>query len=162
MTIRRFVLPATLIGLGVFLLVGCIYIPTFNGVKTGQNYSKKVGDAKSRKPVRVGRSTFEDVLRILGAPSATKPGDEALAYAWTVQTGVAIWPLCFHAEPINGYRTLVLRFDDQRRLSSYEILKHNAPLINFGGSYQPMPKDFRAPGQGQPRPGASPTTQQSQ
>jgi hypothetical protein len=157
----RLVMPATLAGVGVYLLVGCIYIPTFNGVKTGKNYSKLVGDAKSRKPVRVGRSTVEDALRILGVPFSRKGDGEALAYTWTVQTGVAVWPLCFHAESMQGYRTLVLRFDANRRLASYEILKTNEPFLDFGGTSQPMPRDFTNHGeQGVATPGARPTTTQ--
>ena len=159
---QRLLLPATLAGVGVYLLVGCIYIPTFKGVKSGKNYYKLVGDAKSRKPVRVGRSTLEDALRILGAPFSRKGDGEALAYAWTVQTGVAVWPLCFHAESMQGYRTLVLRFDATRQLASYAILKTNEPCLNFGGVMQPMPRDFTDRGaQSVATPGARPTTQQS-
>ena len=158
----RLLLPAMLAAVGVFLLIGCIYIPTFNAVKQGENYSKKVGDAKSRKPVRVGKSTLQDVLRVLGKPAASASGDAALAYTWTVQTGVAVWPLCFHADALKGYRTLVLRFDAEGRLASYQILKADTPLLDFGGTHQPMPQDFGNPDQSQNvRPQTSPTTQRS-
>jgi hypothetical protein len=151
-------LPLVLASIGVGLLVGCIYIPTFGAAVSGRNVAKQVGDARSRKPVRVGTSTRDDVLRLLGAPQASKADGTGVAYMWSVRNGVAVWPLCFQAESIIGYRTLVLRFDEAGRMKSYEVLKSDTPVVlNLGGTHHALPSDFRNANQQQtPAPTSKP------
>ena len=136
-------LPIALLALGVWLLVGCIYLPMFNRTTHGKNHATKVGPADSRKPVRVGQTTRDQVLKLLGMPYVQASDGSALAYTWTIQHGVAVWPLCFTANSVKGYRTLVLRFDAEGRLSSYNVLKADGDVIQLHGPYQPLPDDLR-------------------
>jgi hypothetical protein len=150
-------LPVALLAIGLYLLVGCVYIPTFGGLKSGRNYAKQVGDAKSKAAIRVGVSTRDDVLRAFGEPYAKKADGSGYAYIWTVQNGFAVWPLCFHVESVTGNRTLVLRFDATGRVASSEILKWNEPVIlNLSSGYAPLPMDFRNQQQQHLRPSTLP------
>lgn len=139
----RLLLPLALIVLGLSLLAGCIYIPTFGRTIDGENVAKKVGDEQSRKPVRVNRTTRDQVLSLLGPPDLMNSDGSALAYTWTVQNGFAVWPLCFTGSSVDGYRTLVLRFNPAGKLASFKVLKANEPLLDFGGTTHPMPDDLR-------------------
>ena len=140
----RIAAPAAFMLLGIWLLVGCVYVPTFDKVVTGRNAAKKVGDARSRRPLRVTRSELADVLRVLGEPRFATADRRVLAYPWTVRNGVAVWPLCLAAYPVKGQRTLVLRFDDRDVLRSFEILKRNDPVVQISamGFTVPLPPEI--------------------
>ena len=140
---KRLVLPACLAAVGVWLLAGCIYIPTFGTVTAGKNVAGKVGDEASRKPLRVGHATREDVIALLGHPHVTKSDRSAVAYTWNVRNAFVVWPLCFQGYPLNGRRSLVLRFGPDDRLAGYEVLKDDDELVDFsspGGP--PLPEDL--------------------
>jgi hypothetical protein len=144
--LSRVALPVALIVLGVWLTSGCIYIPTFGILKSGENAAKKVGDEKSAKPIRVRNATRADVLRILGPPYAQKLDGSALAYAWHIRNALVIWPLCFQASSVNGVRTLVLRFNAQGALMSYQVLSEDDTFV-FQADPPPLPGDIPEPAQ---------------
>ena len=125
----RLLLPAALAGVGVFLLVGCIYVPMFNKVEEGQNYSKKVGNAKSRKPIRVGRAHRDDVMRVLGAPPYASPDGRRAAYPWSVTNGIWVWPLCFNAYAQRGNRALLLDFDEKGIVRGFRVEKYDGNVL---------------------------------
>jgi hypothetical protein len=112
--------PIMLIALGVWLLLGCIYIPTFNKLEKGVDASKKVGDAKSRKPLQVNRATRADVERELGPPFLVNADGTIVAYRWHVLRGVWL-TMCFTADADRVTRVLVLRFDDSGVLQSFQM-----------------------------------------
>jgi hypothetical protein len=143
--IRLIVIPAALALLGVWLLAGCVYIPTFGKVVRGKDVSSVVGRPNSPKPIRLDRSTRDDVLRQFGTPMFASESGQALAYSWKVQNGVAIWPLCFTGYAVEGERTIVLRFDNAGILRSREVLKANAPIVQLSSyNYWPLlPHDLR-------------------
>ena len=93
--------------------------------------------------MRVGHTTRDQVLKLLGMPYVASADGSALAYTWEVQQGVAVWPFCFMANTVDGYRTLVLRFDANGRLASYEVLKDDEQGVDFGSAYRPLPEDLR-------------------
>lgn len=103
--------------LGVLLLAGCVYIPTFGvSVDKTSNLQWKIGDAASKRPIRLNVSTREDVERMFGPPMYTRVDDTQTAYAWTRRWGVVWLPLCFWNE--YGYGA-----DDRTR---YFLLTYNA------------------------------------
>ena len=124
----RITLPIVLIGLGVWLLHGCIYIPTFNAVQEGENVTKKIGNQKSRKPLRVGVANRADVERVLGPPRAISQDGREIAYAWHVLEGIWVMPLCFMAEDQRGVRAAILTFDDAGVLRSFRVVKQSDSL----------------------------------
>ena len=130
--INKALLPAVLCAAGVWLLVGCIYIPTFGKVVNGHDAARQVGEARSKKPLRVERTTQAEVLRFLGTPHFTSSSGLEIAYAWEVQNGYAFWPLClFSGYPVNGKRTLVLRFHEDGLLRSYQVLRSDANVVQI-------------------------------
>jgi hypothetical protein len=140
--LRGIGLPACLAAVGVWLLAGCIYIPTFSRVTAGKNVADKVGDEESNKPLSVGHVTRDDVHRLLGEPDVAKRDGSAVAYTWNVQNGFVIWPLCFQAHAVNGARSLVLRFGPDGRLASYQVLKDDDNLIDLDSHGIPLPADI--------------------
>jgi hypothetical protein len=141
---RHIVLPAALALLGVWVLAGCLYIPTFGTTVKGRNASKSVGAARSGKPIGVARSSAADVIRLLGEPTFATADRSVFAYPWTVRNGYAVWPLCFGGYSVLGERTLVLRFAGDERLRSYEVLRRDDPVIqiNSMGSRAPLPPEI--------------------
>lgn len=141
----RLSLPALLLGAGLWLLSGCLPIPTFQATVEGQNAERKVGDANSRKPIRVSRATRADVLRVLGTPSGESEDGRAVAYRWKVLHGVTVWPLCFYAQGVHGARMLVLRFDEHGVLQSTEAFKRDEQVIQWtqGPAFLELPQGMR-------------------
>ena len=138
--LKKFVLPALMTLAGAWLLVGCIYIPTFGRVVGGKDVSKQVGGERSKAPLRPGSATRDDVVRVLGQPFFTESKGQALAYTWKIQHGFVSYPLClFQGDAIYGQRTLVLRFDDAGVLRSYDVLKWDADTSPVGDKHGPVP-----------------------
>ena len=133
--IRRLLAPVALIVIGVWLLAGCVYIPTFSTTTSGKSVGGSVGAADSRRPLRVSRSTLDDVLRVLGKPPHATSDGRVLAYPWSVRHGIVVWPLCFAGYSVNGQRTLVLRLDERHVLRSFEILRQDDNILDlYGGA----------------------------
>ncbi|MEA2708040.1 MAG: hypothetical protein QOF78_641 [Phycisphaerales bacterium] len=106
----RLILPFVLLVAGALLLIGCIYIPTFNKVSSGVDASKKVGHAGSRRPLRVGQATRADVERVLGPPKHVSADGTEVAYTWVVQHGVWL-SVCFGSDEVTSMRGVLLKFD---------------------------------------------------
>src|SRR3712207_1613261 len=100
--LRPLLAPIALIVIGVWLLAGCVYVPTFGTTTSGRNAGKSVGPANSDRPLRVSRATLDDVLKVLGRPPHATAEGRVLAYPWRVRHGVSIWPLCFAADSVDG------------------------------------------------------------
>jgi len=159
----RPVLPIVLVTAGACLLVGCIYIPTFNKVVSGVDASKKIGDATSRKPLRVGRSTRADVERVLGPPRYVSADGSAVAYTWAVQSGVWL-TVCFGSMEMTSMRGVLLKFDgdvlrgyyvekDASRLRQW--IRDNSPETPpWAAPPTPTPPATQTPRQPQPPPAA--------
>ena len=131
--------------IGVMLLIGCIPLPAPYSPVKGRDASREVGKANSRKPIRIGATTGETVRQLLGTPYFTSDDGNALAYHWSVRNGVVVWPFCFYAHPVNGERTLVLRFNKGGILSSCEVLKADEPVVQLTSIHiaPPLPLDLR-------------------
>lgn len=151
---RRIALPFGLLALGVWLLNGCIYIPTFNRTVEGKNLRNKVGSAHSHRPVKIGVSTAHDVVRELGKPYRQTEDGRVLCYTWKTQAAATVWPLCFDYYSIDRWQTLVLRFNDKGVLSSSEVLTSRNYMADYFFYYKhgitgesrsatvPLPNEF--------------------
>jgi hypothetical protein len=111
-----------LVVVGMLALIGCIYIPgSFQPSGGGPRPETKVGKANSDKPVRVGRSTREDVLRELGRESASEPDPQTLEYLYTIDTG-ALVSIC-GGFPLSERRRLRLEFGADGVLRDFSVQK---------------------------------------
>jgi hypothetical protein len=142
---RKLLIPIGLTALGVWVLVGCVYIPTFGPTVRGRNAAGDVGSAGSRKLIRVTVSTLADVIRVLGEPPLATRDWRVVGYPWSVRNGYLVWPLCFSGESIYGNRTLVLRFDEQQVLRSFQVLTQDENFMNAGGMLRitPLPPEIK-------------------
>ena len=142
-TLRRSLVPALLaLCAGIWLLAGCIYIPKFNAVIEGKDAAKHVGNADSRKPLRVNHATRDQVVGLLGDPKYVNADGTAMAYTWSVRKGTIFWPICaFMTEDVDRQRTLVLRFDNAGSLRRFSLEEA------YGVS---LPDDLRPPANQQP------------
>ena len=155
----KLAMPITLVVVGVWLLTGCIFIPTFDKTIRGRNVSEYIGSAKQARPIRLHAATRNDVLRILGEPHFASPDSTRIAYVWYVRNGMWLWPLCFTAFPQDGSRALLLTFDEAGVLRTSEVLKLNGNWLYGRVERPPFMPDDMVP---QPVAGAappSPTTQ---
>jgi hypothetical protein len=110
------------IGLGVYLLVGCIYIPLpEHKVGDGKDFRDLVGEAHSTRPIRAGiaRSAVE---RLLGKPEHVSSDGRVIRYTIYTEKSFVIWPLCFSAGPDvqKGY-ALALEFDEKDMLVGWQM-----------------------------------------
>ena len=137
----RIVAPLVLLVTGLWLLEGCLFIPTFNKLKPGdRNAAADVGEATAHRPLRVGTSTRDDVMRVLGPPAFARPDWSAIAYQWRVTNGIWVWPLCFSAYSQEGKRMLIVEFDSAGMLRSFRVEKQNANFMyNKVSLYQAPP-----------------------
>jgi len=135
-------LPAGLLAFGIGLLAGCIYIPTFSRPDDpAKDASLFVGEATSRKPLRVGTATRLDIEKVLGAPLYAREDGRRVAYVWRVTEGVWIMPFCFTIEPQGGTRMIVLEFDRNEVLNRFRMVKSSDSL--FSRSYIEPPEGMR-------------------
>ena len=118
---KRTLVPAALIVTGIGLLSGCIFVPIPERTIAGTNVAAQVGGENSSKPLRVGRTTCEEVLRVLGEPAQASSNGRELTYTWGVQTAIWVWPLCGH--PQTAGRVLNLKFDEAGVLRATEVPK---------------------------------------
>lgn len=147
MKLLRCIVALLLIAFGVWMLSGCIYVPMFGRpLAGGKNVSKQVGDAKSKKPIRIGKSSAGDIIAKFGAPYAQSADGEVLVYTWKSQNGVTIWPLCFAVEGVDKWSSLVLRIDERGILESTEVLVNSEPAIDLFGYHgsAPLPPEVSA------------------
>src|SRR5687767_5405683 len=126
---RRLLIPSVLAALGFGILSGCIYLPTSEKTVRGTNVSAKVGKRDSSKPIRIGVTSRDQILDIVGAPAHASPDQTRLTYVWQVHSGVWFWPLCFFlgpdamTHPQAGRRALTLSFDSRGILQAATVPK---------------------------------------
>jgi hypothetical protein len=143
----RVAVPAVLIALGVAALSGCLFIPTGEKVVSGRDATADVGDAKSKKSVRVGRATRADVVRVLGEPEYATESRDRVLYTWRVRNGVWFYPLCFKSDPNFGTRLIELRFDNAGVLRGFELKRADGNWwANTGYAGHLIPRDMRPVG----------------
>jgi outer membrane protein assembly factor BamE (lipoprotein component of BamABCDE complex) len=123
--IRRRGLPILLICIGLFGLSGCLYIPW---IKTRESPEERdlrtvVGDAKSNRPLRVGITDREQVLRLLGEPTAASPDGRILAFVQRFDVGVYFVPVCLSVDRAKTQFVLRLDFDAEGRLVRYSTME---------------------------------------
>ena len=123
---KRSIFPISLIGIGLFLLVGCIYIPYIGS--TGQQISKAgadvsvLGGAETSKrfqdqflhTFKVGISTREQVLSEMPYPQFARSDRKALIYLQHRTSGYWVYPVCFfYAGPQEDVYHIELDFDER-------------------------------------------------
>lgn len=154
----RLALPLVLAGVGVSLLAGCVFIPTFDKTIRGKNVSKYVGSAKQDRPIRLHAATRDDVMRVLGEPRYASPDRTRIAYEWEVLNGYWVWPLCFAGYRQEGRRALLLTFDEAGVLRTSEVLKNNGNwFYGIAPGLPALPRDMLTAGA--TRPATSPANQ---
>lgn len=123
---RPALLPALLIVLGVCLLQGCLYIPTFNATVGGKDAEKLVGPGK---PLQAGISTREQVKKVLGQPFSETSDGRFVVYSWLKRKGLLVYPFCFTAEPQDRSFATTFEFDTNGLLVDYAT--EEGPRVGF-------------------------------
>ena len=116
-------LAASLAAVGVAVLIGCIPVPVFRPSQGGPRPEEQIGAKSSGKPLRVGRSTRQDVDRILRAPQKTMSAPDADIYAYSITTVRWIVPLCFYSYPDEDGRYIRLEYGADDVLRGYKVFK---------------------------------------
>lgn len=136
----RIVLPFGLIAISLWLLVGCLYIPTGNNLHltgTKKDFRSLVGESGSPGPIIAGAISRERVERLLGPPPFESDDHRRAMYVLHVKKGIAIWPACFTATDYSDTGIgLVLVYDLNGRLIHWNRIEapggFNAMLGPYG------------------------------
>jgi len=129
---RRFrvAVPFALVGLSLWLLVGCLYLPTGENVHlTGskKDFRSLPGDDAENKPHVAGQFTRGGNEAILGRPPYISDNRKRVMYVIHVKTGILIAPLCFTARDRNDDCVgLVLTYDASGHLTDWQKLDESA------------------------------------
>jgi len=129
---KRIIVPALLLSCGLFLLIGCLYIPTSETVSDPKqpDFRKLVGESTGRliRPHYVDRRTIQLVL---GTPRLFSKDRRSIGYSFQTRSGLLIVPLCFMVEREEGPTYFIrLDFDRDDILTRYQIVR--APVEDYG------------------------------
>jgi outer membrane protein assembly factor BamE (lipoprotein component of BamABCDE complex) len=124
---RRTIAPLMLVALGIWLMAGCLYIPTFNATVHGPDASESVGGEGSTKPLKPG-ATRDAVQRVLGKPYFATSDGRYWVYSWEKRKGILVWPLCFSAKPEDRAYALTLEFKDNDIVHDFMLEQGHATV----------------------------------
>jgi hypothetical protein len=128
--LKRRALPMLLLMLGLWLLAGCFYLPVPQhqvGVKI-KDLRTVVGDRNSKRPLKVGQATRQQVIALLGNPPFASRDERSVAYVMETESGAWVFPLCFSASPGEARRyAMRLDFDGQGILEGWELADDQEP-----------------------------------
>lgn len=126
-TFRNIVLPGMILVPLLVLMVGCLYIPTFEQVDhSAADFRPLISDGNDHMPIAVGRITREQIKAILGRPGAESKSGRFLVYFMETKQGIWIEPQCFSVFWADQQiHTLGLQFDDHGTLLSVQANNHN-------------------------------------
>jgi len=128
----KILVPLALVLLGLALLVGCIYVPTAEIVKSGKpvkNATSLFGAETSNRPIRLGSITRDQVLARLGPPTCAM--HDHLVYEWETKQGLWLticWGIADDA--VRDY-ALELTFDGSDRLIAYKLGLGHAGQLSY-------------------------------
>jgi hypothetical protein len=90
----------TSILISLWLLVGCLYIPTGDNVHlsgTKKDFRPLVGQPGSHQPITAGSISRGQIERLLGPPPFQSDDHSRAMYVLHVKKGIIIFPACFTA-----------------------------------------------------------------
>jgi hypothetical protein len=131
--------PTVLAATGAALLIGCVPLPGRYKLKGGQPRPESyIGNASTRKPVRVAESTSAGVRALLGPADASTPDGRVLVYYYRVDTLYWFSPLCpggYLDNDMRKYeqRFLLLRFGRDDKLESFKVYKDPRAMARAAG-----------------------------
>jgi hypothetical protein len=120
----RIAIPILLVGLGIYLLVGCIPIPGNFQRRHVARPEEHIGKPGSGKPLIIGRDKYGFATEFLGQALLDSDDKRAAVYSYSVNDFSMISPLCFYVSPQYHPRYLLLRFDDSGVLKSFKVYTH--------------------------------------
>jgi hypothetical protein len=125
--VRRAAVPLALIFVAVWLLVGCLYLPSREKVSltgTRQDFRELPGYDAARQPHVAGRFTRQSIEAVLGRPPYVSDNRRRAMYVIHIKSGVLIAPLCFTARDQTDKSVgLVLTYDESGRLAAWRKLE---------------------------------------
>src|SRR5438270_13494694 len=106
-SIRRYArraIPFLLLPLGMWLLVGCLYLPIpEHRIHFHQkDFRPYLGARQSDRPIRAGAINRAKVVALLGPPPFASQDGRSIAYILQTERGFVVWPLCFAAGPTDA------------------------------------------------------------
>jgi hypothetical protein len=134
----RSLLPISLAIIGLTLLVGCLYIPTFEEptASSQPDFRDLVGN-DPRHPIRPGYVDRRTVVLLLGQPQLESNDHKSIGYLFATHQGYWFWPLCFAGQ--EATRTeygLRLDFRDDGVLRDFNVV-HND--VDSGSLFSNLP-----------------------
>ena len=116
-------LPMLVASMGVAVLMGCIPIPVYRPLAGGPRPEERIGKPGSKKPLRLGHSTRQNVQAILGYPSR-QFGKNTDVYVYPIITFTLVMP-CTESLDSAEDRFLRLDYDEAGVLRRFQVLKQS-------------------------------------
>jgi len=138
---RGIILPTMVLLPLIAVMVGCIYIPTWERVDLGDTRRdfRPIVKTTSKYPLLIGMTTRADIEKVLGPPPFSTLDGHHVVYVIEARRGFWTAPLCFfllnrdaHTEQIG----LDIDYRPNGILSSYRVIKRE---IDQG---PPLPIDY--------------------
>ena len=131
----RITVPLALVGFLLWLLVGCLYLPTGEDVHlTGskKDFRSMPGYDAGNKPQVAGRFTREGIEAVLGPPRYASDNGRRTMYVLHARSGIWVVPLCFTVSASRDDAIgLLLLYDERGTLVNWKELKAT-------GTYNPV------------------------
>jgi hypothetical protein len=141
--VRRAAVPLALIFVSLWLLVGCLYLPSREKVRltgTREDFRELPGYDAARQPHVDGRFTRDSIEAVLGRPPYASQSGRRVMYVVHVKSGALIAPLCFTARDREDHCVgLVLTYDAAGRLTAWHKVE-----ASWSGSLFDEPYGFDA------------------
>jgi hypothetical protein len=105
--IRNIILPAMVLFPLLLLMIGCLYIPTFEQVDqygAKKDFRPLLGQGSAQHQITPRKITKGQIVALLGKPFAESANGQAAAYMITTSRGYWVEPLCFQS--YHAFRTL--------------------------------------------------------
>ena len=140
----RIAMPLALIAVSLWLLVGCLYLPTGENVHlTGskKDFRTLPGYDAEKTPVVAGRFTRDRIEALLGRPDYRSNNGRRVMYVLHASSGVWIMPLCFSIRAGTDETIgLVLRYDNGGTLQTWQQLRNMDWYNPIFNNHPPNPR----------------------
>jgi hypothetical protein len=130
---RRLVPPITLLILLTWVMVGCVYIPTFEHVQlTGSkaDFRQMTGDKPDEHKIIPGRTTRAQIEAVLGPPRSRSDDGRSVVYVIDTHQGLWTVPLCFFATRYANWKRfeLLVSYDANDVVEKYTVPQRSQDL----------------------------------
>jgi hypothetical protein len=139
---KRSLLPTFLVVIGLALIIGCFYLPSFEEpVSPKQTDFRDLVGENAGHPIRPGYVDRKTIVLLLGPPPLASSDGKSIGYLFGTHHGYWVWPLCFAGQDAaHTEYGLRLDFRNDDVLREFKVVSEQANLdpLFFSGPFFPV------------------------